>query len=251
MKTKIALFINVMLISFILISCKITYHNTYETYLENSPDESLAFKDSTISITFSPKPNGIWFDIENHAKNNLYLIWDKSYFIEPSGSSSKPLNTDILETNKEIREKENYESVIPQGGHFVRFTCPAKNLSLFSMYNTTSFYNETTNKITTTADYSKFYLTGNYWYLGSKRDCDSKDAIPNVDRAEIVSVQQFIQGNNNLGLGFTIRDKQKEIEYHFKFPIKNVKISKKTSQDVIYTLCYDLDKTNGFKPNKK
>lgn len=155
----------IILLLGLMAGCKVYYHNTYQTYLEGSPDESLIFKDSLITISFDPKPNGVLFDIQNHTKNNLYLIWDKSYFIEPDGSSSKLLNTDILETNKTIVEKENYESVIPQQGHFPRFTCPAKNLSVFSSLNTNTIYNKALNKITTYAAYSEFFLSGPYWVL--------------------------------------------------------------------------------------
>lgn len=246
MKTRSKMFINMFLVSFLLGSCKVSYINTYYTYLENSPNESLQFKDSIISISFDPKTNGIKFDIENLTKNNLYLIWDKSYFIEPNGSSAKPLNTDVLETNSVIRDKENYESVLPQGGHFVRFTCPAKNISLFSMYNSITLYNEVTNSTTTNADYSKFYLTGTYWNLGSTYQYDTKNELLSYDKTAIALVQKFISVNNNLGVGFTIRNGTKEIEYHFKFPIKKVVISRKTSDEYMYVLRYELSKDYGF-----
>src|SRR4030042_1480044 len=87
----------------ILSSCSISYKVSYQTYLEGNPDESLEYRDSIMKISFYTRPNGIYFDIENLTSNNLYLIWDKSYFIEPDGGSSKALNTDILETSKEIR----------------------------------------------------------------------------------------------------------------------------------------------------
>jgi len=105
------------MVSVIVSSCKVSYINTYQTYLKNNPEESLHYQDSIISVTFDVKPFGILFDIENLSEKNLYLIWDKSYFINPDGSTSKALNTDILETNSKIVEKENYESIIPQGQH--------------------------------------------------------------------------------------------------------------------------------------
>ena len=246
MKNNLRMLVYILLLSLILGSCKVSYLCTYQTYLDGSPNESIEFNDSIINVSFSPKPNGIYFDIENLTKNNLYLIWDKSYFIEPSGSSSKPLNTDILETNSAIRDKENYESVIPQGGHFMRFTCSAKNISLFSMYNSLTFYNEATKTISSNSDYSEFYLTGRYWYPGSKRSYSSKSEIPSLDKAEITVIQKFISNNNKLGLGFTIKDKDKEIEYHFKFPIKKVVLSKKTADDYLYIPSYELNKDNAF-----
>lgn len=250
MKNKFSLFSFIVLLCLLIASCKVSYLNIYETYLEGSPNESLQFQDSIISVSFVTKPNGIYFDIHNLTKNNLYLIWDRSYFIEPSGSSSKLLNTDILETNSVIREKENNESVIPQQGHFQRFTCSAKNVSLFSSYNSKTLYNEITNTITTQSDYYKFFLIGNYWYPGSKRDLPSKKSLPNVDKLEIAAVQKFVAENNNLALGFTIRNLGKEIEYHFRFPIKNVDICNKTQDDIQYIVRYHLDKNTNFKSSE-
>ena len=231
-------------------SCKVTYLVSYDSLIEGSNDESLQYNDSIIKIVFSPRSNGVIFDIENLTKNNLYLIWDKSYFIEPNGSSSKLLNTDILNTNSAIRDKENYESIIPQSGHFIRFTTSATKISEFSIYNSSTVYNETTTSVKTNTDYSKFYLTGKYWYTGSKRPFSSKTEIPNLDKQEISAVQKFIKNNNQLGLGLTIRNKEKELEYHFKLPFTKAIISKKMSEEYIYTTSYELNKKNGFEPVK-
>lgn len=245
MKTKL----NFLIFSLLLVSgCKISYLVTYENYLVGSPNESLQYSDSILKIAFIPKPNGITFDIENLTKNNLYLIWDKSYFIDPNGGSSKPLNTDILETNSAIREKENYESVIPQNAHFMRFTSAATKISEFSIYNSSTVYSEIGKSVNTNTEYSKFYLTGKYWYTGSKRSYNSKSEISNLDKQEISTVQKYIANNNNLGLGFTIKNKDKEAEYHFKFPIKKAIISKKTPSDYIYIKSYELNKNNEFNP---
>ena len=248
MKTNLRIIILIVAGCLIIGGCKVLYHHTYYTYLENSPDESLQFKDSVISVIFSVKPNGISFDIKNLTKNNMYLIWDKSYFIDPKGNSSKALNTDVLETNKKILDKENYESVIPQGSHFARFTSSVKNLSLFDTYNSLTIYNEATKSVNSFSDYSEFYQTGTYWYLGLKRNYSSKGDIANLDKAEISLIQKFIPNNNELGMGFTLKYKEKELEYHFKFPIKKVEISRKLSSDYAYTLCYELSKNNGFTP---
>lgn len=250
MKTKFRMLVKLFLISLIFASCKVSYLVSYQTDLENSPNESLQFKDSIISVSFIPIPNGILFDIENLSKNNLYLIWDRSYFIEPSGSSSKLLNTDILETNSAIRDKENYESVIPKGAHFNRFTSPANKISLFSMYTSTSLYNEVTKTITSYADYSQLYLTSTYWNLSSKMQYNSKKEIPGIDKVEIATIQKFIIYNNKLAVCFTIKNKEKEIEYHFRFPIKKVEISKKLNDDLTYILSYELTKDNGFNATK-
>jgi ribosomal protein S27E len=221
----------------------------YQTYLDGSPNESLEYSDSIMKIKFDTKPNGIYFDIENLTKKNLYLIWDKSYFIEPDGGSSKALNTDILETSKEIRDKENYESIIPQKGHFVRFTCSSKNISFFDDYNSLTIYNEVTKSISTYAFYNKFYQTGEYWYLGEEKIPYTSDKdIPIFTKQQISKVQKVISTKNNLSLGFTIKNKENEIEYHFRFPIKTAEIFKKTSSDPSYIKVAELNKDNNFNP---
>ncbi len=238
------------MVSVIVSSCKVSYINTYQTYLKNNPEESLHYQDSIISVTFDVKPFGILFDIENLSEKNLYLIWDKSYFINPDGSTSKALNTDILETNSKIVEKENYESIIPQGQHFKRFSCSSKNLQYLSNYNSVSFYSSLTNSTISNATYDEFYKAGTYWYKGSKRDYASLKDVEILDKLEIKAVQHFIQNNNNLGIGFTINNKGKELEYHFKFPIKEVRISKMTSNQYEHRVAYKLLKENNFEPIK-
>ena len=229
-------------------SCKVSYLVAYDTYLEGSKNESLQFSDSIINVVFDPRPNGVIFDIENITKNNLFLIWDKSYFIEPDGNSSKLLNRDILETNSAIRDKENYESIIPQNGHFKRFTASATKISEFEIYNSNTFFNEVFKTIQTNMGYSKYYLTGSYWYTGTERPNGTPSEISAVDKQIIRIVQNFIPKNNKLGLGFTIRNKDQESEYHFKIPIKRATISKKKSGQPMYTKSYELHKDNGFNP---
>lgn len=250
MKTKTRILQCVILFMFLFGSCKVSYLVKYDSFIEGSKDESLQYGDSIIKVVFNPRPNGVTFDIENLTKNNLYLIWDKSYFIEPNGSSSKLLNTDILETNSAIRDKENYESVLPQNGHFLRFTASATKISEFSIYNSLTVYNEISRSVNTNIDYSKFYLTGKYWYTGTKRTYSYKSEIPNLDKQEISAVQKFITNNNELGLGFTIRNRDKEIEYHFKLPFNKATISKKMPSDYVYITSYELSKNNGFNPIK-
>ena len=121
----------------------------------------------------------------------MFLIWDKSYFIEPTGNSSKALNTDILETNQKILAKENYESVIPQESHFARFTSSAKNLTSFSMYNSLTIYNEVTKTLNTNQAYSKFYLTAPYWYLGTKKGYETKADIEKCKKCKKADIASF------------------------------------------------------------
>lgn len=248
MKSQTRSFLILLIVILILHSCKISYLVTYQTYLDGNPDELLEYNDSLIKVKFDPKPNGILFDIENLTKNNLYLVWDKSYFIEPDGSSSKALNQDILETIKDIRDKESFISVIPQRAHFKRYTCSSKNLNEFSSYNSADFYSEALQSINTLAVYSKFYYKGAYWYLGEKISYSSKSEIPNITNQVALEVQKRIISNNDLGMGLLLSNRDKEIEYHFKFPIKVAEVYKKTSQDPSYIKVIELNKNNNFKP---
>ena len=237
-------------VAFFCTSCSVSYLVSYQAYIENSPKESLQYSDSTIKVTFNPIINGVVFDIENLTQNNLFLIWDKSYFIEPTGNSTKLLNTDLFETAPEIKDKENYESILPKNGHFIRFTCSANNTTAFSKIYSTSFYNAVTHTITTNTDYSKEYLTAKYWYPGSESSYSTKRDIARFDNFEIKTVQDFIKNHDKLGLGFTIRNKDKEVEYHFRLPIKKAIISSKKSSDYVYKPIYELDKSNDFKAVK-
>ncbi len=231
----------------ILSSCKVSYIVTYQTYLEGNPEESNEFIDSIMKINFDPRPHGIDFDIENLITNNLYLIWDKSYFIEPSGESSKALNQDVLVTASSIRDKENYESVIPQRAHFKRFTCSSTNISFLNTIESFSHYSELLKSINTYTITNKSWSSSVYWYIGEDISYSSKSEIPMLNNRVVNKALKEINEKNNLAIGFTIKDKDKEIEYHFKFPIKKVEIYNRTSSDAKYTKIFELNKDNNFK----
>jgi len=233
--------------AFIFSGCKVSYLVTYQTYLEGNPDESNEFIDSIMKINFEPRPHGIFFDIENLTTNNLYLIWDKSYFIEPSGESSKALNQDVLETASSIRDKENYESVIPQRAHFKRLTCSSKNISFLNTYESFSHYSELFKSINTYTITDKRWSSSVYWYIGEDISYSSKGEIPIINNRVVNKALKEVNEKNNLAIGFTIKDKDKEIEYHFKFPIKKIEIYNRTSSDAKYTKKFELNKDNNFK----
>jgi hypothetical protein len=85
------------------------------------------------------------------------------------------------------------------------------NISRFDTYNSLIFYIEATISINTFADYSKFYLTGTYWYLGEKKPYSAKRELPTLDKQEILKIQNIINANNNLAMGFTIKNKKKKL----------------------------------------
>lgn len=234
----------------IMVGCKVSYLYTYDTYLENSPIKSLTFTDSLIRVDFYPLPNGVQIDIENLSPQNLYLDWEQSYFIKPDGSTSKALNTDILETSKDIVDKDNNVSIIPKGSHFIRFTCSAKDIDFFAFQTTSVFHNRITNTYNISSGYSEFFKRRPYWLLGGDRQYNSKSELPSYHQNEAIRVQEFILNNNNLGLGFTLKYKGTELEYHFRLPIKSSTVFMKTSDDTFsgYLPVFHLAEANGFRP---
>jgi hypothetical protein len=153
---KAKLIFTIVLIA-LLASCSYKYHYIYHSYVENSNIKNspaalenniqdtallnpLPYQDSLLKFTFFPQPNGIFFEIQNLSDNNIFLLWDESYFIDPNNNSSKALNTDILNTQQKVIEKQNNESIIPKRGTFRRFTTSSKNLVSIEKIDFTTYY---------------------------------------------------------------------------------------------------------------
>jgi len=176
-----------------------------------------------MKFTFLPEPNGIWFEIQNLSNENIFLLWDGSYFVDPTGNSSKALNMDILTTENKIVSKENYESMIPKKGTFRRFTASSKDISYYQKIDR-STYNISPNFTIQNNYYEEKYIPNAYWitssskieYDGSKEDFKAQNTI------EMNRIEDFVKKNNNLGLGFTFRKGEKKIDYDFKIKIDKV-----------------------------
>jgi hypothetical protein len=219
MKKQFYLFI---LLSIFFVSCSLEYKYFYLTYLDNSEDKTLAYQDSILKFSFYPQPNGIYFEIQNLSNENIFLLWDGSYFIDPSNNSSKALNTDILSTENKIVSKENYESIIPKKGTFRRFTTSAKNLSYFQKIDVSTYTISPTYTLQNT-NYEERYLPNSYWITSSKIPYDgTKEDFRIKHGNEMKKMNEFLKLNNNLGLGFTFRKGEKKLDYDFKIKIDKV-----------------------------
>jgi hypothetical protein len=141
--------------------------------------------------------------------------------VDPSGNSSKALNTDILNTENKVLSKENNESIIPKKGTFRRFTTSAKNVSLFQHIDASKYYLNPNVSIQNTT-YNEIYLHNPYWITSSKFHYNGGKDSKIKEKDELNRMKLYGQSNNNLGLGFTFRKGDKQFEYDFKIKIDKV-----------------------------
>jgi len=169
--------------------------------------------------------NGVYFSIKNLNSKPAFLEWDRCYFIDPAGNSSKALNVDLLQENSETVQKAKYESPIPANGSFGRFTSSALNLSKFQQLNINSInsylFNAKINIVQT--DMKTFYNFGKYW-PDYEEGNDTNIEIRMRKGMEKISV--YIPNNNNMGLGLGIKLNDSIMDYKFDFRFKKVTIYK-------------------------
>ncbi len=243
MKLKIS---HIIILILFLTSCSYKYRYVYKSHVENTnigyiKDTSftipLCYQDSVLQFTFFPKPNGIVFKIQNKSNENVFLLWDKSYFINPNNNSSKALNTDILNTQIKILDKQSNESIIPKKGELVRFTTSAKNIVTLEQSAFTTYY--LSPDVTVKKNfYNKIYLHNPYWIVSSEVPYKNKKDGEIQHNIEMTRVKNHVEDNNSLGIGFTFRIKDKEVDYDFKIIVDNVLVYKENEETLIYD-CVD------------
>jgi hypothetical protein len=200
----------------LITGCTTNYSIIYESVLKNS--DNLTSIEDDFEFNFHPIYNGIIFEIKNNSNQTARLIWDKSYFIMPNGNSYKALNTDILKEDYEVVEKAEYISTIPSNSKFKRFTTSALNTTKFE-YSTISQLNLRLN--TSDISYSQVinegYIVSNpYWIPTIYTESTVKDTTV----SEVLKpISDFINVNNNLGLGLMLEHNGIEKEYRFDFII--------------------------------
>lgn len=199
--------------TFIISGCDTVSFVVYKTYLKDSTIDSLHYNDSRFSFDFLPVANSIYFKITNLLDTTAFLIWDKSYFIEPDGNSYNALNTDLLQENETVANKEDNKSIIPQHGTLLRFTTSATNYKKFTAYTTQTVNNLYYNFSISNMSSNSFYTIGNYW----------PETIENLN-SQPHDISNYVINNNNLGLGLTIRVNDETCEYKFDFKIKELRI---------------------------
>jgi hypothetical protein len=225
--------LNVALFSLISCSTVETLYK-YDTFVEPQTGQNLAYSDSILKFEFVPAPNGIYFQIENLTNKNIFLVWDGTYFITPNGNSSKALNTDILNTEQKLVDKENYESIIPSKSKFLRFTTPISNLSVFQNVNSLLLYNELFNSLNNLTIYNEVFVHNSYWPSQNKLTVSNKKDRDRFLDNEIKGINNLIESLNNVGIGFTIKVGDVMKEYHFKIKIQKITMFLKDTSDIDY-----------------
>ncbi|MFH1194993.1 MAG: hypothetical protein V1720_04740 [bacterium] len=208
-----------------LYGCNPSYEIIYRTSLDTGVKSLMNFEDTKFIFDFIVAANGIYFIITNKTDTTSYIVWDKSYFILPDGNSSKALNTDILEVDKNITQKENYESIIPSKSKFSRFTTATTNVNEFTSYNTQkiSLYFENFDMMYSSSSNRSFFSSGQYWSTEIKAN---EQSLSNEKYLEMMlnKIGENILQENSLGLGLAIKMGKDLHEYRFNFLIQEVEI---------------------------
>lgn len=217
-----------LIFGIILLSCTSNYLVTYDTYLSNSKTKSLTFKDDKFLFRFFPVANGIYFNVRNLTQTPATLIWDRCYFIAPDNNSSKLINTDVIYEEEETKRKAKYESILPPGADFARFTSSALNVEKFTNIKNQSVGHYLqifdTNILTTyeNIEYQEFLSYGRYWPdIGRIKKSKFND--------ELKRVYKYVDENNNMGLGLAIKLNEDLLDYKFDFKFNKVSVYKVAS----------------------
>ena len=199
-----------------------------------SKTDSLNFKDDNFDFSFKPHSYGIDFLIYNLTDKPAFMQWDRCYFIGPDGNSSKALNVDLLDQNKETSAKSTYESPIPQKGFIKSFTTSSKYDKQFTsikveQYCSTIFNAKVTNTSTINANSSitststivqkDFNERAEYWPEYEI----VKDTVPAIElKKSLNRIKDYIINDDNLGLGISIKLNDTILDYKFNFRFKSV-----------------------------
>jgi hypothetical protein len=227
---SIALFILLSIIGFVS-GCATSYRMDYHTCLFGSEPKSLQFKDDKFTFEFTPVPNGVWFKIENLSGVSGFLVWDRCYFIEPGGNSSKALNVDLLEENTATRDKAVYESILPPNAIFARFTTSALNIEEFSALRSSQITNYFLRMSSSFVEMNKFYNFGRYWpeflpvYWDSTRRAETRASLSLSERT-YTDISSYLASNDRMGLGLCIRLNESFYDYRFDFLFEKIEVFK-------------------------
>lgn len=213
----------------IVSGCAARYRMNYHTYLLGSEPKSLQFKDDKFAFEFAPLPNGIWFEIANLSEVPGFLVWDRCYFIEPGGNSSKALNVDLLEENVATRDKAIYESILPPNAIFARFTTSALNIEEFSSLRSSQITNYFLRATTSFSEVNKFYNFGRYWpeFLPVYWDSVSRrETTSSLRQSTFTDISSYVANNDRMGLGLCIRLNDNFNDYRFDFRFDRIEVYK-------------------------
>jgi len=213
----------------LLFSCSTTFTAWYDTRLDPPQSDPLKLEDDKFAFQFQPLNNGIYFKVFNKTDKPAYLVWEKSFFIQPDGNSYKAANTDLLDTASKLTQNQKDESTIPSHAYIARFTTPANNIQEFKyeqittvtsqLYTTPFAPTLITSGNTTLSD---FFKAGSFFPLSSVTLSGENLTSATLNRMG-TDLIEHIKANDNLGLGFYIMYDDKPTEYQFTF--KFIKVS--------------------------
>jgi hypothetical protein len=218
-----------LLFMVVLSSCATSLFVVYETEMTPSTfwegTESV-FEDSRFVFSFIPSYNGIFFSIKNKTDHAAYIIWDRTYFIQPNGNSYKAVNTDILITSRQIAEKEQYETVIPPRASVARFTTSTTNLGELTYEQAQMISNQL--RTAKTPDSMASIISSDSVLFGAGQFWPSHWKVQNLGFTTEVLEEKgdqllsYLRDNDNLGVGFYIMHQDEPLEYRFDFRFAGV-----------------------------
>ena len=136
-------------------------------------------------------------------------------------------------------EKAKYESVLPPGANFIRFTTSSLNLKKFTQLSENqrikflNINNIDAIDINSITEYQEFYEFERYWYdIGMA----FKDELP----TKLDELRNYVVNNNNMGLGFGIQINGDNLEYKFDFKFKMVSVYRKRIKKMGYKTAEDI-----------
>jgi len=229
-------------VSILTASCKSTYHIAYEFGMSVPPNSAgLTFADESFAFEFKPSPSGVAFEVRNLTKSDANLVWDRCYFVDPSGNTYKALNTDALEEASEMVMKSGYFAIIPAGAAIRRFTTASVNIQRYetvSLAVATSEYslssalaggdaNSAWSSVATlsaidgsaTTTTTSSFLVNRYW----PRQFESASSeVPK----RLVDVAHAVRNGSGMGLGLEIQHADAVASYRFQFEIERVLVTR-------------------------
>ena len=215
---------------------KPVYRTLYDFYLLGSDSKGLQFKDDKFEFSFNLEPNGIEFTINNISANAAFLEWDRCYFIEPSGDSSKALNFDLIEAGSKKISNDSGESILPANERFIKFTAPVKMISFFEGENSRQLFASYVKRKGVVIDTPKMiedvirfreigrYLPGFKPVFDSTVGDTNSFTLNGFNQPSLSEIKNFVHTSNKTGLNLCLKSNGAILKYVFDFRFKWVAI---------------------------
>lgn len=218
-------FILFILLAVLLNSCVVEYRYSFETELKASSHKTgpLEFRDSLISVALQTSPVGIGFTIENLTTENIFIEWTNSYMSLPDGNTFTAMNFDLTErVDLKYLGNQPNQTIIPAKRKVSRFTCSTSHMDIITSIDWVEFRSYLRRKSYSFSSISTIFSPDSYWLYGGKYKYGVKKKSKEAAiQSSFSDLKKYIERNNSLGIGFTIRKGDEKYEYHF--PIEIVK----------------------------